>query len=91
MSFVEFRLLGGKLATFGYERSSLAREVRRLLTAAQLDDVVVRRFDTYLPVLTIPATLRPAARRLARAQPVSADVLRDRRPARSAPQGDATD
>jgi ubiquinone/menaquinone biosynthesis C-methylase UbiE len=43
MSFVQFRLLGGRLGRFGYERSFLARDVRRLLTAAQLDDVVVRR------------------------------------------------
>jgi SAM-dependent methyltransferase len=65
-SFVQFRLLGGKLATFGYERSFLARDVRRLLDAAPLDDVAVNRFDTYLPVLAIPARLRPSARRLAR-------------------------
>ena len=65
-SFVHFRLLRGKLASFGYERSFLARDVRRLLADAQLDDIVVRRFDTYVPVLTIPARLRPAARRLAR-------------------------
>lgn len=66
VSFVQFRLLRGRLATFGYERSFLARDVRRLLAAADLDAVVVDRFDTYLPVLRIPKALRPLARRLAR-------------------------
>ena len=65
-SFVQFRLLRGKLATFGYERSFLAGDVRKLLVAVELDVVVVDRFDTYLPVLTIPGRLRPLARRLAR-------------------------
>ena len=91
VSFVQFRLLGGKLATFGYERSFLARDVRRLLTAAQLDDVVVRRFDTYLPLLTIPAALRPAARRLARANLFAPMYYATGVKRASAPQGDATD
>jgi SAM-dependent methyltransferase len=66
VSFVQFRLLRGKLAIFGYERSFLAGDVRRLLAAADLDHAVVDRFDTYLPLLVVPVRLRPLARRLAR-------------------------
>jgi ubiquinone/menaquinone biosynthesis C-methylase UbiE len=91
VSFVQFRLLGGKLATFGYERSLLARDVRRLLTAAQLDDVVVHRFDTYLPLLAIPARLRPSARRLARTNLFAPMYYGTGVKRASEPQGDATD
>jgi ubiquinone/menaquinone biosynthesis C-methylase UbiE len=65
-AFVQFRVLRGKLATVGYERSFLVRDVRRLLADAELDSVEVTRFDTYVPLLPIPPRLRPLARRLAR-------------------------
>ncbi len=66
VSFVQFRLLGGRLATFGYERSLLKGDVRRLLEGAQLHAIRVARFDPHLPLLTIPQRLRPLARKLAR-------------------------
>jgi SAM-dependent methyltransferase len=91
LSFVQFRLLSGRLATFGYERSFLARDVRRLLAAAQFEDVAVRRFDTYLPLLTIPAGLRPAARRLARTNLFAPMYYGTGVKRASEPQGDARD
>ena len=91
MSFIQFRLLRGRLAKFGYERSFLARDVRRLLDGAELDDVDVRCFDTYLPVLTIPARLRPCARRLARASLFAPMYYGTGVKRTSAPQPDATD
>lgn len=66
MSFVQFRLLRGKLARFGYERSFRSRSLRRLLAEEGLVSVEVGRFDTYLPLLPVPRSLRPLARRLAR-------------------------
>ena len=66
MAFVHFRLLRGRLATFGYERSFLVSQVRRLLERENLDAVEVARFDTYIPLLPVPSRLRPLARRLAR-------------------------
>jgi hypothetical protein len=66
MAFVHFRLLSGKLATFGYERSFRARAVRRLLHDCGLSDVEVGRFDPWVPLLGVPHGLRPLARRLAR-------------------------
>jgi SAM-dependent methyltransferase len=66
VSFVQYRLLRGRLATFGYERSFLKRQVETLLDSANLSGVEVARFDTYIPLLPIPPRLRPAARRLAR-------------------------
>lgn len=65
-SFVQFRLLRGALATFGYERSFLRRDIRRLLTGAGLDATEVGRFDTFVPVLRVPRFLRGQAQRLAR-------------------------
>jgi SAM-dependent methyltransferase len=64
--FVHFRLLRGRLATFGYERSFRPGQVRGLLEGAHLDAVEVARFDTYIPLLPVPRRLRPLARRLAR-------------------------
>lgn len=63
---VQFGLLRGALATFGYERSFTRTQLQRLLTAAALVEVEVGRFDTYLPLLQVPALLRRSARRLAR-------------------------
>jgi SAM-dependent methyltransferase len=63
---VQFGLLRGALATFGYERSFTRAQLRRLLVAAGLANVEVGRFDTYLPLLQLPASLRRSARRLAR-------------------------
>jgi SAM-dependent methyltransferase len=65
-AFVHFRLLRGKLATYGYERSFLRRRVRNVLEAAGLTSVEVARFDTHLPLLQLPKGLRNVARRLAR-------------------------
>jgi SAM-dependent methyltransferase len=65
-SFLHFRVLRGKLATFGYERSFRRGAVRQLLLAAGLVDVEVGRFDTYLPLLQLPQRAREPARRLAR-------------------------
>ena len=64
--FVQFRLLKGALATFGYERSFRRRAVRLLLKDAELAAVDVGRFDTHIPLLKIPRPLRGSARRLAR-------------------------
>jgi SAM-dependent methyltransferase len=64
--FVQFRLLSGALATFGYERSFRKTAVRQLLKDAELAAVDVGRFDTYMPLLKIPPPLRGFARRLAR-------------------------
>jgi ubiquinone/menaquinone biosynthesis C-methylase UbiE len=66
MSFVQFRALRGRLAKFGYERSFRPRRIRRFLEEAGLSSIDVRRFDPYLPLLQLPSTVRPAARRLAR-------------------------
>lgn len=66
VAYVQFRLLRGKLATFGYERSFLRQDVIGLLAGAGLDEVEVARFDTYIPLLRVPRRLRPLARRLAR-------------------------
>jgi SAM-dependent methyltransferase len=66
VAFVQFRLLRGRLATFGYERSFLAGKVRALLDGAGLDVAEVARFDTYIPLLPVPRRLRRFARRLAR-------------------------
>jgi SAM-dependent methyltransferase len=66
LSLVQFRLLGGRLATFGYERSFLRRTLRSLLRTARLLDVELGRFDTYLPLLPVPRAVRGYARRLAR-------------------------
>jgi SAM-dependent methyltransferase len=63
---IHFRLLRGRLARFGYERSFRRSRVRDLVVAAGLRDVEVGRFDTYLPLLQLPRPLRSAARRLAR-------------------------
>jgi SAM-dependent methyltransferase len=65
-SFVHFRLLRGKLAAFGYERSFRRAAVRKLLDEAGLLIVDVARFDTYVPLLQVPFSLRRIARRLAR-------------------------
>jgi SAM-dependent methyltransferase len=63
---IQFRLLRGRLATFGYERSFTRRRLARIAAAAGLVEVEVARFDTYLPLLQLPAIVRNAARRLAR-------------------------
>jgi len=64
--FVHFRVLEGKFASFGYERSFLRRTVAELLAMPGLEQTEVGRFDTYLPLLTLPSRLRAFARRLAR-------------------------
>ena len=63
---IHFRLLRGRLAKFGYERSFLRGRVRRVLERAGLANIEVARFDTYLPLLQLPGVLRGVARRLAR-------------------------
>jgi SAM-dependent methyltransferase len=63
---VQFRLLRGRLATFGYERSFLRRRVAQLLKQAGLSNVDVGRFDPYLPLPQLPNIFRPLARRLGR-------------------------
>jgi SAM-dependent methyltransferase len=63
---VHFRLLRGRLAEFGYERSFRRGRVRRLLAEVGIEQAEVGRFDTYLPLLPVPGALRPFARRLAR-------------------------
>jgi SAM-dependent methyltransferase len=65
-SFVQFRLLHGALAGFGYERSFRRRDVSRVMIDAQLDTFEVGRFDTYVPLVSVPRRLRGLARRLAR-------------------------
>lgn len=66
VAFVHFRLLRGRLAAFGYERSFRRGTLRKLLDDAALESVQVGRFDTYLPLLQLPRQLRRVARRLAR-------------------------
>jgi SAM-dependent methyltransferase len=66
VSLVHFRLLRGKLAKFGYERSFLRRRLRDVLQGAGLASIEVARFDTYLPLLQLPGALRGIARCLAR-------------------------
>jgi SAM-dependent methyltransferase len=66
LAFIQFRLLRGGLAKFGYERSCRRRMIRRLLTDGGLEGVEVRRFDTYLPLRQLPRRLRGFARRLGR-------------------------
>jgi len=63
---IHFRLLRGRFAPFGYERSFSRRRVARELDSAGLSDVEVGRFDTYLPLAQLPARLRGPGRRLAR-------------------------
>jgi SAM-dependent methyltransferase len=66
VAWVHFRLLRGRFASFGYERSFRRARVRKLLSAAGLHDVEVGRFDTHLPLLQLPHPLRRPARVLAR-------------------------
>jgi len=66
LSAVQFQLLRGALARFGYERSFRRTRVRRLVAAAGLVDVEAGRFDTYVSLLQLPRQLRGVARRLAR-------------------------
>jgi ubiquinone/menaquinone biosynthesis C-methylase UbiE len=66
VTFLHFRILRGKLAAFGYERSFRRSAIRELLSAAGLESVEVGRFDTYVPLLKVPRQLRDTARRLAR-------------------------
>jgi SAM-dependent methyltransferase len=66
LAAVHFRLLRGKLATFGYERSFTRRRLHRLLISSGLTGVEVGRFDTFLPLAQVPRSLRGPARRLAR-------------------------
>jgi SAM-dependent methyltransferase len=64
-TFLHFRLLRGAFAEFGFERSFRKRRLAGLVADAGLVDVEVGRFDTYLPLLKIPGSLRGGARRLA--------------------------
>jgi ubiquinone/menaquinone biosynthesis C-methylase UbiE len=66
LAFVQFRVLRGRFAKFGYERSFRREAIRRLLVAAGLGSVEVGRFDTYVPLLQVPRRLRRFARQLAR-------------------------
>jgi SAM-dependent methyltransferase len=66
LAALHFRLLRGRLAAFGYERSFRRADLRALLTAAALESPEVGRFDTYVPLLQVPARLRGLARFLAR-------------------------
>jgi ubiquinone/menaquinone biosynthesis C-methylase UbiE len=65
-SFIQFRALRGRLAGFGYERSFRPRRIGRFLREAGLRSIEVQRFDPYLPLLQLPSSFRPTARRLAR-------------------------
>lgn len=71
-SFLHFRVLRGRLAAFGYERSFRRGAIRKLLGAADLESIEVGRFDTYLPLLQVPRQLRAVARRLAKTNPFAA-------------------
>jgi SAM-dependent methyltransferase len=64
--FIQFRLLRGALAGFGYERSFLRSTLLNLLRRPSLENAYVGRFDTFLPLLPVPRRVRPYARRLAR-------------------------
>lgn len=66
VAFVHFKLLSGKLATYGYERSFTRSRLRTLMRSSGLRDVQVGGFDTYLPLASLPAPLREPGRRLAR-------------------------
>ena len=63
---LHFRVLRGRFATFGYERSFLRRRIRDLLERSGAVNTEIGRFDTYLPLLQLPRALRHPARRLAR-------------------------
>ena len=65
-SFAQLRVLKGALAAFGYEWSFLRRSGKQLLKDAGLASAEVGRFDTYIPLLKIPPSMRGLARRLAR-------------------------
>ena len=65
-AFIQLRLLKGRHADFGYERSFTRRRLERLMRDAGFDEVETGCFDTYLPLFRVPARLRQAARRLAR-------------------------
>lgn len=65
-AFVQFRLLRGRLAAYGYERSFSRGRFRRLMRVAGFADVSISCFDTYLPLPQLPSRLRPFARWLAR-------------------------
>ncbi len=66
VAFMHFKLLRGRLAPFGYERSFTRRRIQNLMDAAGFRETQVGGFDTYLPLMPLPAPLRPPARRLAR-------------------------
>jgi SAM-dependent methyltransferase len=63
---IHFRLLRGRLAKFGYERSFGRQRLRRIVDRTGLANIEVGRFDPYLPLPQLPEILRGAARRLAR-------------------------
>jgi len=65
-AFVQFRMLRGRLAAFGYERSFTRSRFAAMLRTAGFDPVSVSCYDTYLPLPQLPERLRPLARRLAR-------------------------
>ena len=64
-AFVQFKLLRGRLAKYGYERSFTRRRLRSMMRRAGFR-TRVECFDTYLPLPQLPERLRPAARRLAK-------------------------
>jgi ubiquinone/menaquinone biosynthesis C-methylase UbiE len=64
--FVQFELLRGRLAKYGYERSFTRGDFRRLMVNAGFEKVRVSAFDTFLPLPQLPGPLRASARRLAK-------------------------
>jgi SAM-dependent methyltransferase len=74
---VHFRLLGGTLATFGYERSFLRRRVAQLLERAGLSNVDVGRFDPYSPAPAVAENVQTSRSPLGPDGCVCSDVLRN--------------
>jgi ubiquinone/menaquinone biosynthesis C-methylase UbiE len=66
LAFIHLRLLGGRYAEFGYERSFTRRRFVAEMRSAGFASVETGCFETYLPLGRLPSTLRPLGRRLAR-------------------------
>lgn len=64
-AWAQFKLLSGRFAVYGYERSFTRRRLRRMMERCGFA-VRISCFDTYLPLSQLPARLRPPARRLAK-------------------------
>jgi SAM-dependent methyltransferase len=66
VAYIHLRILGGRHARFGYERSFTKKRLVCLMRDAGFRAVEVGCFNTYLPLTALPRPFRPLGRRIAR-------------------------